>query len=509
MNRQTGRPAMSRRRMLASTAAAAGIALLPADAAHASKQKLTPEEEAFLDELERQACLLFWEQASPATGQVLDRARNDLGGARDPRRMASIAATGFGLTALCIADSRDYMPRAQIVERVRTTLDYHLNKLPEVHGFFYHFNDIETGERIGRCELSSIDTSLLLCGVLTARAYFHDPKIQSMARQIYERVDWPWMLNGGKTFSMGWKPESGFLAARWEHYCELMMIYLLSIGSLTHPVTPEYWSNFSQHQRPAVAGQGKPNLVDVRGAPNVLAAADDRAVAHAFDDHAPRALDAVMAVVIDPLLAEHLAAEPALPAFLIAVAAILRVRLSRRNVERVSGGPHPDDGPARIEILDDVPHLVVRQVAVAGGDDHQVGRPEGLQPGDVVGRDRADRPVFRIDGEQDGTLEPMTGGEDLAQLRQGLFAAIFLVAGDQDDLFALAGAFAAFVNDPRVRRARPRPPRAGPRKVPRAPRRMRLPFWPLQVPPLFLFACRIPVLPAAPAEAEARRRNIQ
>lgn len=246
MNRQTGRPAMSRRRMLASTAAAAGIALLPADAAHANKQKLTPEEEAFLDELERQACLLFWEQASPATGQVLDRARNDLGGARDPRRMASIAATGFGLTALCIADSRDYMPRAQIVERVRTTLDYHLNKLPEVHGFFYHFNDIETGERIGRCELSSIDTSLLLCGVLTARAYFHDPKIQSMARQIYERVDWPWMLNGGKTFSMGWKPESGFLAARWEHYCELMMIYLLSIGSLTHPVTPEYWSNFTR-----------------------------------------------------------------------------------------------------------------------------------------------------------------------------------------------------------------------------------------------------------------------
>ena len=88
--------------------------------------------------------------------------------------MASIAATGFGLTALCIADHRGYLPHAQIVERVRTTLDWHLNQLPEVHGFFYHFTDIETGERIKGVELSSIDTSLLLCGILTARAYFDD-----------------------------------------------------------------------------------------------------------------------------------------------------------------------------------------------------------------------------------------------------------------------------------------------------------------------------------------------
>jgi hypothetical protein len=169
-----------------------------------------------------------------------------LNGALDPRRMSSIAATGFGLTALCIADSRNYLPRAQIVERVRATLDFHLNRLPEVHGFFYHFNDIETGARIGACELSSIDTSLLLCGVLTARAYFHDTQIQSLAQQIYERVDWPWMLNGGRTFSMGWKPESGFLNSRWNHYCELMMIYLLAIGSPTNAIAPEYWNNFTR-----------------------------------------------------------------------------------------------------------------------------------------------------------------------------------------------------------------------------------------------------------------------
>ncbi|MGB6693206.1 MAG: glucoamylase family protein, partial [Terracidiphilus sp.] len=144
-------------------------------------------------------------------------------------------------------------PHAQIVERVCATLDWHLNKLPEVHGFFYHFNDIESGERVGKCELSSIDTALLLCGVLTARAYFTDAKIRSLAAQIYERVDWPWMLNGGEAFSMGWHPETGFLQSRWSRYCELMMIYLLAIGSPSHPVSPELWNSFS---RPVVQYEG-------------------------------------------------------------------------------------------------------------------------------------------------------------------------------------------------------------------------------------------------------------
>jgi hypothetical protein len=82
--------------------------------------------------------------------------------------------------------------------------------------------------------------------VQTARAYFADATIQSLAQQIYERVDWPWMLNNGTTFSMGWKPATGFLNARWNHYCELMMIYLLAIGSPTHPVSPDVWKNFAR-----------------------------------------------------------------------------------------------------------------------------------------------------------------------------------------------------------------------------------------------------------------------
>lgn len=132
------------------------------------------------------------------------------------------------------------------MERVRETLRFLWQKLPNQHGFYYHFIDTNTGERQWNCEISSIDTSLLLCGVLTARQHFADAEIQDLAIKIYERVDWPWMLNGGKTFSMGWHLESGFLNARWEHYCELMMIYLLAIGSPTHPVPAETWNAWTR-----------------------------------------------------------------------------------------------------------------------------------------------------------------------------------------------------------------------------------------------------------------------
>src|SRR5580704_6504477 len=254
MTRQDEGKTIDRRWMLKATAASVGCVLASTGVAFARDSwRHSKEDEAFLDDLVRQGCLYFWEQGHPTTGQVLDRARNDLNGARDSRRKASIAATGFGLTALCIADHHHYVPHAQIVERVRTTLDWHLNQLPQNHGFFYHFTDVETGARHSGSEISSIDTSLLLCGILTARAYFKDAQIRQLATQIYERVDWPWMLNGGKTFSMGWHPESGFLNARWNHYCELMMIYLLAIGSPTHPVAPETWGSFT---RPVVHYQG-------------------------------------------------------------------------------------------------------------------------------------------------------------------------------------------------------------------------------------------------------------
>ena len=207
-------------------------------------------DDQLLDEIERAAFDFFWNEASPSTGQVKDRA---LAKGNDSRLMSSIAATGFALTCLCIAHQRGYGKSADIVERVRTTLRFLFNQMPHQHGFFYHFVDMNTGKRWEKCELSSIDSSLLLCGVLTARQYFPDQEIKDLATKIYERVEWPWMLNGGSTLSMGWKPESGFLDARWEHYCELMMIYLLGIGSPTHPVSADTWQAWS---RPKISYQG-------------------------------------------------------------------------------------------------------------------------------------------------------------------------------------------------------------------------------------------------------------
>ncbi|WP_433966913.1 hypothetical protein [Tunturiibacter gelidiferens] len=220
-----------------------GFAAAPLQAQQATSPQpaytrlLSDEDLAFLEEMERAGCLYFTEQADPATGQVLDRATNKTAtGEFDQHFAASIAATGFGLTALCISDRRGYLDTDRIKKQVITTLDFHLNRMPNEHGFFYHFSDVKTGKPLINVEVSSIDTAIFLCGVLTVRAYFNDPQITSLATQLYNRVDWPWMLNGGKTFAMGWRPETGFISTRWDHYSELMMLYLLAIGSPTNPI---------------------------------------------------------------------------------------------------------------------------------------------------------------------------------------------------------------------------------------------------------------------------------
>src|SRR5437899_1386395 len=209
-------------------------------------------DDQLLEEIEKTAFLFFWEQANPTSGQVKDRA---LAAGNDTRTISSIAATGFGLGTLCIGDQRGYQPRAAIAARVQATLTFLLNHMqPQgMNGFFYHFVDMTTGARAFHCEVSSIDTAILLCGVLMCRQHFSDAQIQSLATQIYERVNWPWMLNGGMTFSQGWTPESGFLQTRWDTYSELMMLYLLAMGSPTNPIPASSWQAWS---RPTFMYQG-------------------------------------------------------------------------------------------------------------------------------------------------------------------------------------------------------------------------------------------------------------
>ena len=206
--------------------------------------RLNKSDEAFLEDLQRRSFQYFCEQGNPQTGLVPDRARMD-GSPLDEshRNVASIAATGFGLTALCIAAERKWIASEQARERVRNTLVFFRHKALQEHGWFYHWMDVKTGERRWKSEVSSIDTALLLAGVLTARQRFRDdPEIVRLATAIYNRVDFKWMLNGHPLLlSHGWKPETGFLKHRWDTYSEDTILYLLAIGSPTHPISPTSW----------------------------------------------------------------------------------------------------------------------------------------------------------------------------------------------------------------------------------------------------------------------------
>jgi len=215
----------------------------PLFASDPAEYRFSVEEDAFLEEVERACFRYFWEATNAHTGLIKDRSQAD---GPDARAVASIAANGFGLTALCIADRRGWEDGKKIRERVRNTLRFAAERLAQEHGFFFHFLNMNTGDRQWECEVSSIDSSIFLCGALACRAYFDDAEIRELATKLYERVDWTWLLQGGKTLSMGWKPESGFLRARWDTYNELMMIYLLGLGSPTHPLPTETWDAWAR-----------------------------------------------------------------------------------------------------------------------------------------------------------------------------------------------------------------------------------------------------------------------
>jgi hypothetical protein len=200
---------------------------------------LSPEDEQFLDELERANFQYFWDQTNPQTGLTKDRCNTR---ANDSGTVASIAATGFGLTATCIGQWRGFIPWAQGLERVLATLHSLWAKLPNHRGFFYHWADINTGERVWDSEVSSVDTTMLLCGVLTCRQHFPSAEVTALAEQIFDRVDWTWLSEDTALLPHGWTPEVGFLPYRWDYYSELMMMYLLGMGSTTYPLKADTWN---------------------------------------------------------------------------------------------------------------------------------------------------------------------------------------------------------------------------------------------------------------------------
>jgi len=205
----------------------------------AEAKEISANHDAFLEEVQEKSFRYFQEQHNPHNGLVRDSAPNRPGAASGAP--ASIAGVGFALTAYPVAVERGWMSRASAYALTVRTLEFFLHDAPQHKGFFYHFLNFETGERENHSELSPIDTALFLAGALFAAEYFDDAKVRELAREIYERVDFPWMLNKGKHFALAWSPETGFSKARWDHFDESLLLYVLAIGSPSHPVPADSW----------------------------------------------------------------------------------------------------------------------------------------------------------------------------------------------------------------------------------------------------------------------------
>jgi hypothetical protein len=207
-------------------------------------QGLTDEE--FLDMVEEKAFWFFWDEANPSNGLIQDRARNFT---TDIYNHSSIASVGFGLTALCVAHSRGWISYNDAYNRILTTLKtFRDGPVQNVNGFFYHWLNINTGQRYGTCEISSIDTTLFLAGALFAGQYFKGTEIEPIADELYRGADWIWMSDGGahKFVNMSWKPGDGFGSSYWNSFSEGVLLDVLAIGSPTHPKNTDCWKEMTR-----------------------------------------------------------------------------------------------------------------------------------------------------------------------------------------------------------------------------------------------------------------------
>jgi hypothetical protein len=208
---------------------------------------LSPE---LLNILQREAFDYFVHEVNPLNGLIADKTQ--------PGSPASIAAVGFALSAYPVGIERGFMTRAAGVRRTLATLRFFYDSVQGAaadatgyKGFYYHFLDMITGRRVWKCELSTIDTALLLAGMLTAAEYFtgdgaEEAEIRDLADALYRRTDWNWARNGEATVTHGWKPRSGFLRWRWQGYNEALILYLLGLGSPTHPLPAESYRRWTE-----------------------------------------------------------------------------------------------------------------------------------------------------------------------------------------------------------------------------------------------------------------------
>ncbi len=216
-------------------------------------------DDALLDRMQRAAFAYISDYCNPENGLVADTSR-----AGSP---SSIAVVGFALSCYPVAVERGWMSRAECAARTLNTLRFFWkspqNDRPDAtgyKGFYYHFLDMGSGRRVWNCELSLVDTTLLIAGILTAGCYFDgggsEVEIRALSNELYQRVDWRWAQNDHRTVSQGWKPECGFLHYGWEGYNEATIVYVLGLGSPTNPLSTESFAGWtSTYQWENLLGQ--------------------------------------------------------------------------------------------------------------------------------------------------------------------------------------------------------------------------------------------------------------
>jgi hypothetical protein len=205
----------------------------------------------FLDTLQHRTFNYFWVLTNPANGLTPDRA--------PAKTFSSVAAVGFALTAYPIGVERRYVTRVQAAQRALTTIKFFWTaaQSPDragatgYKGLFYHFLHMDSGVRYKDVELSTIDTGLLLAGMLMCQSYFTgtnqvERDIRAYADSVYRRADWQWAMNGKSRLGMGWDPENGFISDEWKGYNEAMILYVLALGSPTHPIAGDAWTEWTK-----------------------------------------------------------------------------------------------------------------------------------------------------------------------------------------------------------------------------------------------------------------------
>jgi hypothetical protein len=190
----------------------------------------------------------YLKETNPINGLVRDKT--------EPSAPASIAAVGMALATYPVAVERGVLPREILAKGALKKLQFFRDSRqgPEpdatgYKGFYYHFLDMSTGRRVWQCELSTIDSAFLFAGMLTCAAYFDadaetETEIRRLAMELFDRADWNWARNGGAAVTHGWKPETGFLPHCWTGYDEALLLYILGLGSATHPLPPESYTAY-------------------------------------------------------------------------------------------------------------------------------------------------------------------------------------------------------------------------------------------------------------------------